>query len=431
MLVLGFAGLILAGALLLMTPLALQPGKSLKFIDALFTATSAVCVTGLVVVDTGTHYSVFGQMVILTLIQVGGLGVMTVTTLLAVAAGKKINLRERLLIQEATNQLDLSGVVKLTLTIIKTTLVVEFIGGSILAFRLYQDFGPQGVYFGFWHAVSAFCNAGFDLFGNYTSITSYVDDITVSATVAALIIIGGIGFPVIADVWNYRRTRRLSLHSKIVLLTSLLLIIGGASVVFLAEYTNPDTLGQLPPWVMIMASLFKAITARTAGFNTIDTGALREGTLLFIMLLMFIGASPSSTGGGIKTSTFTVLLCALAASFRSRKDAEVFRRRIPEGSVNKAFILAMISWSWVLVLSMLMSFTEDAPLIKVMFEVFSAFGTVGLSTGITPTLSPVGKALIILTMFAGRVGTVTLIMALILRKRTGNIQYPEGKLLIG
>lgn len=310
----GFAGLILAGAVLLMTPLALQPGKSLNYIDALFTATSAVCVTGLVVVDTGTHYSVFGQMVILCLIPVGGLGVMTVTTLLAVAAGKRINLRERLLIQEATNQLDLAGVVKLTLLIIKTTLAVEFIGGVMLAFRWYQDYGSQGIYFGFWHAVSAFCNAGFDLFGDFRSLTGYVGDITVNAVICSLIIIGGIGFPVIADVWNYRRTRRLSLHSKIVLMTSIVLIIGGAGVVLLAEYANQATLGQLPPGVMVMASLFKAVTARTAGYNTIDTGALREGTLLFILLLMFIGASPSSTGGGIKTTTFTVLLSALAGT---------------------------------------------------------------------------------------------------------------------
>lgn len=430
-LVLGFAGLILAGAFMLMTPLASKSGESLRFIDALFTATSAVCVTGLVVVDTGTYFSVFGQMVIIFLIQVGGLGVMTVTTLLAVVAGKRINLRERLLLQEATNQLDLAGVVKLTLLIVRTTLFVEFVGGTVLAIRWYQDYGTQGIYFGFWHAVSAFCNAGFDLLGDYKSLTGYVGDLTVNVAIGALIIIGGIGFPVIADVCNYRRTQRLSLHSKVVILTSLALIIGGASVVLIAEYANPATLGQLPPGVMVLASLFKAVTARTAGYNTIDTGALREGTLLFIMLLMFIGASPSSTGGGIKTSTFTVLLSALVGSMEGHKDPEVFRRRIPQATVYKAFTLSMISGLLVMTVSLIMSFTETAPLIKVMFEVFSAFGTVGLSTGITPSLTAAGKFLLILTMFAGRVGTVTLIMSLVLSRRNGSIHYPEGKLLIG
>ena len=246
-LVLGFAGLILSGVALLMTPYASKSGDSLRFVDALFTATSAVCVTGLVVVDTGTYFSVFGQSVILLLIQIGGLGVMTVATLVAVLSGKKINLKERLLIQEATNQLDLAGVVRLTLYIIRATLLVELVGGTILALRWFQDFGLKGIYFGYWHAVSAFCNAGFDLFGEYRSITGYVGDLTVNGVIASLIVVGGIGFPVVADLWNCRQTRRFSLHTKVVLTTTVLLIVLGAGFIFVAEYGNAKTLSDLPP----------------------------------------------------------------------------------------------------------------------------------------------------------------------------------------
>ena len=307
-LVLGFAGIILGGALLLMTPLASRDGSNLGFIDALFTATSAVCVTGLVVVDTGTYFSVFGQMVVLALIQVGGLGVMTVATLVAVLSGKKINLKERLLIQEATNQLDLAGVVRLTLYIIRATLFIELLGGTILAVRWFQDFGTQGIYFGYWHAVSAFCNAGFDLFGEFRSITGYVNDFTVNSAIAALIVVGGIGFPVVADLWNCRQSHRFSLHTKIVLVTTLALIILGACFIFVAEYSNEKTLGALPLEGKVLASGFQSITTRTAGYNTLDIGALREGTLFAMVFLMFIGASPSSMGGGVKTTTAAILL---------------------------------------------------------------------------------------------------------------------------
>jgi trk system potassium uptake protein TrkH len=430
-LALGFAALILAGTLLLMTPVASANGSSLRFIDALFTATSAVCVTGLVVVDTGTYFSAFGQMVIIALIQIGGLGVMTVATLVAVLSGKRINLRERLLIQEATNQIDLSGVVRLTLYVIKTTLILEFIGGTILAVRWFQDYGIKGVYFGYWHAVSAFCNAGFDLFGEYRSITQYVNDFTVNSVVAVLIVIGGIGFPVIADLWNYRHTRRYSLHSKIVLTSTAFLILFGALLVFVAEYTNDQTLGTLPFKDKIMASVFQSITARTAGYNTIDTASLQEGTLLAIIILMFIGAAPSSMGGGIKVSTVMVLMFALVGSVTGRKDPQVFYRQVPQYTVYKAFTIVMISAMLVLSVTLAMSFSEPVPLFKILFEVTSAFGTVGLSTGITPSLSAMGKIFITFTMFAGRVGTLTLLMALTLRPRRGSLQYPEGKIIIG
>ncbi|VBB05082.1 cation transporter [Lucifera butyrica] len=431
MLALSFAALIVFGALLLMTPFASVRSSSLSFIDALFTATSAVCVTGLVVTDTGTYFSFFGQTVILLLIEIGGLGIMTVATLLVVITGKRINLRERLLIQEATNQLDLSGVVRLTLYIVKATVLVEFIGGSILAAHFYQDLGWQGIYFGYWHAVSAFCNAGFDLFGQFRSITGYVNDFVVNATIGGLIIIGGIGFPVIADLWNYPVRKHFSLHSKVVIATSLGLIVTGAVFIFAAEYTNNSTLGELTLSGKILASFFQSVTARTAGYNTIDTGSLREGTLLMLIVLMFIGASPSSMGGGIKTSTFAVLTSAIISSVTGKKDPVIFLRKVSQLTVYKAFTVVMISLMLVTGVSLVMTFTEQVPFIRILFEVVSAFGTVGLSTGITPTLSETGKALIILTMFSGRVGTITLLMALALRPHKAAIKYPEGKFIIG
>ena len=430
-LVLGFAGLILSGVALLMTPYASKSGDSLRFVDALFTATSAVCVTGLVVVDTGTYFSVFGQSVILLLIQIGGLGVMTVATLVAVLSGKKINLKERLLIQEATNQLDLAGVVRLTLYIIRATLLVELVGGTILALRWFQDFGLKGIYFGYWHAVSAFCNAGFDLFGEYRSITGYVGDLTVNGVIASLIVVGGIGFPVVADLWNCRQTRQFSLHTKVVLTTTVLLIVLGAGFIFVAEYGNAKTLSDLPPADKVMASLFQSVTARTAGYNTVDIGLLREGTLLAIIFLMFVGASPSSMGGGVKTSTAAILFISLVGSVTGKRDPLAFGRQIPQQTVYKAFTIVTISVMLISLVTLTLSFTEAAPIFSLLFEVTSAFGTVGLSTGITPKLSDAGKVLITLTMFAGRVGTLTLLMALALRPRKERLKYPEGKIVIG
>ena len=430
-LVLGFAGLILSGVALLMTPYASKSGGTLRFVDALFTATSAVCVTGLVVVDTGTYFSVFGQSVILLLIQIGGLGVMTVATLVAVLSGKKINLKERLLIQEATNQLDLAGVVRLTLYIIRATLLVEMVGGTILALRWFQDFGLKGIYFGYWHAVSAFCNAGFDLFGEYRSITGYVGDLTVNGVIASLIVVGGIGFPVVADLWNCRQTRRFSLHTKVVLTTTVLLIVLGAGFIFVAEYGNAKTLSDLPPADKVMASLFQSVTARTAGYNTVDIGLLREGTLLAIIFLMFVGASPSSMGGGVKTSTAAILFISLVGSVTGKRDPLAFGRQIPQQTVYKAFTIVTISVMLISLVTLTLSFTEAAPIFSLLFEVTSAFGTVGLSTGITPKLSDAGKVLITLTMFAGRVGTLTLLMALALRPRKERLKYPEGKIVIG
>jgi trk system potassium uptake protein TrkH len=429
-LVAGFAGLILAGAVVLTTPWASQSGAGTSFLDALFTATSAVCVTGLVVVDTGSHYSLFGQIVVILLIQFGGLGVMTVSTLLAVLLGKKILLRERLVLQEATNQLELSGVVRLTLYIIRVTLLVEFIGGTILAARWYGDFGARGIYYGYWHGVSAFCNAGFDLFGGFKSVTGYVGDPAVVFALSGLIIAGGIGFTVIADIWGRRSFGRLSLHSKLAVMVTILLILLGTVLIVAFEWGG-KAFGELSPAARLLAGFFQSVTARTAGFNTVDIGGLREGTLLILIILMYIGASPSSTGGGIKTTTAAIIAASVVSFIRGKKGVALFKRQVADATIAKAVAVAVISAGLIMSVTLAMTLTEEAPLINILFEVTSAFGTVGLSTGITPTLSAAGKLLIIGTMFAGRVGTLTLVLSLALKKRNGKLQYPEGKVIIG
>lgn len=430
-LVLGFAGLILCGALLLMTPQASVTGQSLSFVDALFTATSAVCVTGLVVVDTGTYFSVFGQIIIICLIQAGGLGIMTMATLMALVMRRKIQLRERLIMQEALNQMTVSGVVRLTQYIIAITLLIEFIGGSILAIRWYEELGSKAIYFGYWHGISSFCNAGFDLFGEFSSLTNYVDDITVNLTVSTLIILGGIGFTVMFDVWSNHQWGKFALHTKLVLVTTTVLLLTGTLVIFLLEMNNPDTLGPLTWQGKLLASYFQSVSPRTAGYNTVDIGRLHDATIFFMVILMFIGASPASTGGGIKTSTMGVLVMAIWALISGKHDAEFFKRRIPQQLIYKAFSIFFIAAGLVIFVTMMMSITENASFLQILFEVVSAFGTVGLTTGITQSLTEYGKMWIVVTMFAGRVGPVTLALALALRKRKGQVQYPEGKIIIG
>jgi len=434
-LVLGFATLILTGAFLLTFPIASQSGGGTPFIDALFTATSAVCVTGLVVVDTGTHYSSFGHSVIIVLIQAGGLGIMAMSTLFALLVGKKIRLKERLLMQEAMNQLTVAGVVRLTIYIIKITLLIEFIGGSILALRWYSELGWRGVYFGYWHAVSAFCNSGFNLFGQihgpFSSLTAYVDDIAVNLTMGGLIILGGIGFAVIYDIWSSGSFSKLALHSKIVLITTVFLIVSGTVLIYLFEHANPGTLEPLSIKGKLLSSFFQSLTPRTGGFSTITIGSMYDGSLLLIIILMFIGASPASTGGGIKTSTAAVLMLAIWSLIRGRNDAECFGRRIPKELIYKAFSVMCISFMLVLIVTMALTITEHAGFLNILFETTSAFGTVGLTTGITPALSSAGKLWLILTMFAGRVGPVTLGLAIAMRIRKAQIQYPDGKIMIG
>lgn len=433
---LGFAGLILTGALLLMLPISSASGTWTDFLTALFTATSAVCVTGLVVVDTGTYWSPFGQMVILLLIQIGGLGWMSVATFLALVVRKRISLRERVLLQEALNKETLGGVVDLVRRIIFITAIIEGLGMLILAARFSLDFGwKKGLYYGLFHAVSAFNNAGFDVlgkeFGKFTSLTYYVADPVVSLTVATLLVLGGIGFPVIVDVLKVRKLARLSLHSKLVLLTTAFLIVVGTTVILAIEWNNPHTLKPLSLPAKVLAAYFQAVTPRTAGFNTLDIGGLKPATQYLHIILMFIGASPAGTGGGIKTVTFAVLVLAVVSIVRGRQEVDFSGRQISWFRVFKALSITAISFALVNAVTFVLLLTEGKGFLPVLYEVTSAFGTVGLSTGITPELSPIGRGFIIFTMFAGRVGPLSLAMAIWHRQVKVNVHLPEEQVILG
>lgn len=438
MLVFGFVIIIIIGAFLLSLPISSESGQSLRLLDALFTSTSAVCVTGLVVMDTGTQFTRFGQFIIIVLIQIGGLGIMTFSTLVAMILGKKIGLKERILIQESFNQFSLAGLVRLIKNVLLLTLAFEFLGGLILSIRFLFDYSPgQALAFGFFHAVSAFCNAGFDLFGQafgpFASLTGYTNDWLVNLTIGSLFVIGGLGFPVIVELLKYPSLRKLSLHSKLVLRLTLILIIVGAILIFIFEYTNIKTLAGLDWSGKISGSLFQSITSRTAGFNTLDISQLRVGTWFIMIILMFIGASPSSTGGGIKTATFGVLLAAVVAIIKGKEDAEILERRIPKDLVYKSITIIILALSWVALVTLIMSLIEPYVFIKLLFEVMSAFGTVGLSTGITPVLTDISRVLIIITMFIGRVGLLTIMFALSQSKTTNptTTKYIEDRVIIG
>lgn len=432
-LALGFAGVILTGALLLSLPIATVDNQGTPFLNALFTATSAVCVTGLVVVDTGTYFTIFGQLIIMLLIQIGGLGFMTFATLFAIIMGRKITLKERILLQEALNQVSMEGIVRLAKYVIQITFAIEAIGATILAIRWSQDFGwAKGIYLGIFHSVSAFNNAGFDLFGGFRSITMYVNDPTVNLVIAFLIIIGGLGFLVLSEVY-VNRGRKLHLHSQIVIRTSFLLIAIGAVVIFLLEYNNPNTMAGLDPMGKVLASFFQSVSPRTAGYNTIPIGGLRDTTLLFIIVLMFIGASPGSTGGGIKTTTFVSLFLAIMANFKGKTTVKIYERTLPLDLIQKAMTITFSALTLVIFVTGLLSLTEQQSFLQLLFEVTSAFGTVGLTTGVTPTLTNFGKIAIMLTMFIGRVGPLTLAFALAQRAKTqqATIKYPDERILIG
>lgn len=428
----GFACIILLGAVLLSQPFASSTGQRLPFIDALFTATSAACVTGLVVVDTGTYFSAWGQVILLILIQIGGLGFMTMATLFALMLKKRISLKERLILQEAMNQSSMEGIVRLIRKVIIYSIAIELIGVVLFAARFAFDM-PLGkaIYFGVFHSISFFNNAGFDIFGDYRSLTFYVSDPLVNFTAMGLIILGGLGFIVLSDLLGYRKQRKLSLHSKVVLTTTGILLAAGTLVIFIFEFSNAKTLGSLDWGGKILASMFQSVTPRTAGANSLDYTELRQATVFFTIMLMFIGASPGSTGGGIKTTTFTTLIGAVIAMIRGRDDIVLFRYRLAKDRIFKALTITMLSLGLIIVVTMVLTTTEDQQFIKILFEVTSAFGTVGLSIGLTPELSSVGKLIIAFTMFAGRLGPLTLAYALGPKSEKELFRYPEGKITIG
>jgi trk system potassium uptake protein TrkH len=431
--VLGFAGVILLGAILLSLPIASNNLKSVGFLNALFTSTSAVCVTGLSVVDTGTYWSLFGKIVILLLIQIGGLGFMSMATLFAMLIGKKISLRERLVIQEALNEYNLSGLVRLTRHILFGTLLIEFIAAFIMAvFVFIPEHGLiKGSWYGIFHSISAFCNAGFDIVGNGRSLTPYVDNIIINIVIMSLIILGGIGFTVILDFLNKKSFKKLFLHSKIVIIMTSFLILSSFFLFFILEYNNPKTIGEFSLFNKLLASLFQAVTPRTAGFNTLDLASLTDGSKFLTIILMFIGGSPASTAGGIKTSTLAVLILTIFALIKGREDVSVFKRRISYKVVNKALAVVGIGLSIVIIVTMVLLISDNFTFLDIFFESVSAFGTVGLSLGITPALSIIGKIFIILSMFAGRVGALTILLALASKEKKALFRYPVDKVVVG
>lgn len=436
--VLSFAIIIIIGAILLTLPEASRDGKSIGFLNALFTATSATCVTGLVVVDTYKHWTVFGQLVIISLIQAGGLGIVTLATFFSVLLGRKMSLRSMVLAQESISHFSFEGVLRLVSRVVLVTFGIEILGALLLSSRFVPQYGPKGFYMGLFHSISAFCNAGFDLMGiagkgDFISLTQYNNDPIVLYTIAGLIVIGGLGFVVWKDLYEYRKKRYLLLHTKIVLVITLLLIVLGTVLFFTFESSNPATMGTLNLAGKVNSAVFQSITPRTAGFNSIDQGGMKEISKFLTVILMFIGAAPGSTAGGIKVTTFGVLLFAILSQIRGSEETILFHRRVGFNIVNKALAIAGFGAFLVLTVTSIVLAIENKPFLNVLYEVTSAFGTVGLTTGLTPTLHSASKLLLILTMFLGRVGPVTFAIALTLRahKTDANIIHPEGKVIVG
>ena len=432
-----FALIILAGALLLTLPVASRDGESAGFFTGLFTATSATCVTGLILADTWIQWSFFGQVVILAMIQLGGLGFMTVLTLVSFALHRRIGLSERLVMVSTFNLNDLDGVVRVVRHALMGTFLLEGIGVVVLAWRMIPEFGVLGgVWRGIFHSVSAFCNAGFDLlggrFGAFSSVAGYNDDPVVLLTIAALIAIGGLGFFVWEDILRTRSFHRLSPYSKLVLAMTAALIFFGAVFFFVEEYANPAVFGEMPLGQKIYNSIFQSVTLRTAGFDAIGQGNLSDSSKAFSSIWMLIGGSSGSTAGGLKTVTAAVLLLTLRARLTGREQVTFRGRAVPYAQVLNAMTLVLVMGLIFLVSSMVISTLEGLPYVDCAFEVASAMGTVGLTTGITPTLSMFSQSLLILLMYTGRIGLLSFSIALAVRHgRPAKLRYPEMNVMIG
>lgn len=438
---LGFLAMILIGSILLTLPIATTTNTSLPWIDALFTSASAVCVTGLSLFDCGTTLSLFGQIVLIVLIQAGGLGFMTMTSFVYMLIGKRITLKERMVLQESLNQSELQGVVKSAKTILIMTLVIESIGAIVLSIRFIPDYGVgQGIWCGIFHSISAFCNAGFDILGHSNNLASYFTDPTVNITIMLLIVLGGLGFIVIMEITRKIRHRqnKFSLHAKIVLTVTGALLILGCVIFCCMEWNNPDTFGKegYTAGEKIMGGMFQSVTTRTAGFSSVDQAGLEPASKLVTVLLMFIGASPAGTGGGIKTTTAAVVFLMLISIIKGREDVTLRNKRMNQQVVLRALGIVIISIIFVALVVLVLSIIEqESPITveEILFESVSAFGTVGLSLGSTAAFAPASKVILALTMFAGRVGLLTVTLA-IAKRFAGNkesLRFPEEKVIVG
>ena len=428
--ILGFAGVILLGALLLMLPISATARCVTPFHEALFTATSAVCVTGLVVQDTGSYWSVFGQAVILTLIQIGGLGVVTVAASFALLSGRRISLMQRSIMQDAISAPKVGGIVRLTRFILRGTFLIELIGALAMLPVFCRDYGWRGIWMAVFHSVSAFCNAGFDILGTnnnlYPSLTGYVQNPVINITIMLLIITGGIGFLTWDDICeNKLHFHRYRMQSKVIVIVTLVLIVLPALFFFFADF------GALPLGERIQAALFQSVTPRTAGFNTVDLSAMSGASLGVMILLMLIGGSPGSTAGGMKTTTLAVLLANAAATFRRRDSAQFFGRRLDCGAVKTAATILTMYLALFFGGGVFISIYENLPLSSCLYEAASAVGTVGLTLGITPQLHIPSQMVLIALMYLGRVGGLTLIYAALSGKKTSNAKLPLEEITVG
>lgn len=435
---LGFLLVILIGGVLLSLPAASADGVSIGIGNGLFTATSAVCVTGLITVDTGTAFSLFGQIVLVCLFQIGGLGFMIFTTLIMAALGRRITLQDRMLIRESMNASTLSGLVQLTGWYGLLAVGIEGLGAMVLATRFVPLFGwGKGLWFSLWHAVSAFCNAGFDLFGGFSSLTIFAEEPVVLLTIAALIILGGIGFAVMLDVLHSRfRYSAFTLHTRIALTMTAVLLAAGTAFFALVEWHNPQTVGALDnPGSKLLNAFFQSVTMRTAGFNSVSLDAMHDSSKLMSVLLMFVGASSASTGGGVKVTTVAVLLLAVLSVLRGEEDINAAKRRLPAALVRRALAIMLFYVIILLAGTIAISLIEGDgyDLVDLLFESISALATVGVSSVGTPNLHPASQFVLVPMMYIGRVGPLTMALALASRQGKGRakIRYPEETITIG
>ena len=429
--VVGFASAIAVGALLLSLPIA-RSASATTPLEAFFTSASAVCVTGLAVVDTASHWSGFGQVVILLLIQLGGLGFMTAASLLGLLISRRLDLRSRLLAAMETRSVGLGDVRRVLLGVARISLTIEATTAALLAARFAIGYGyspGRSGWLGVFHAVSAFNNAGFALFSD--SLTGFATDPWICVPVAVAVILGGLGFPVILELLGRSRPRRWSVHTRLTLTMTAILIVGGTVFVTIVEWGNPATLGALDPPGRVLAGFFQAVMPRTAGFNSVDPAGMNTGTLLGSDVLMFIGGGSAGTAGGIKVGTFAVLLLAIIAELRGDPDTELFDRRLSHPTIRQALAVALLGVAAVVGSTLVIALTSTYSLDAILYEVTSAFGTVGLSTGITAGLAPHHQVILIVLMFVGRLGPATLASALVLREHARLVRRPEGRPLIG
>ena len=436
LIVLGFGVVILLGTCLLHLPISARDGQWTSWLTCLFTATSATCVTGLVQVDTFLHWSGFGQLVLLVLLQLGGLGFVTLLTLISMMMGQRIGLSQRMAMASALNLPNMRGVVRIVRHALVGTFLLEGVGALILALRFVPLFGlGQGLWFSVFHSVSAFCNGGFDLMGaysgEYSSLYAFQEDPMVLMTIMALIVLGGIGFYVWEEVLTLRRWKKLSLYTRLVLEITGGLILCGTVLTLVLEWNNPATLGGMSVGEKLLNALFQSVTLRTAGYCTIDQGALGDSTAVLSMMLMLVGGSSGSTAGGIKTVTVGVLLLTVWSSLRGREQVVFRGRTIPERKVLDAVTLTMTVLVLLMVGCMALSVVDGVPMLQAAYEVASAIGTVGLSMGLTPSLSTAGSLLIILYMFLGRVGILSFSIAFLIRRAESKLRYPSVEMLIG